>query len=87
MRASKTPGEPGEQERNPDLDPREQERVVVRARVAGRRDVPTNVQSVGEASAYELRDEREQPEGKPGQKALVATRPIHAIDGTQGDYG
>ena len=30
-------------------------------------------------------NEREQPEGKPGQKALVAARPIHAIDGTQGD--
>ena len=47
--------------------------------------MPTNVQPVGEASAYELSGEREQPEGKPGQKALVATRPIHATDGTPGD--
>jgi hypothetical protein len=85
MGARETPGKPSKQERNSDLDSREQERVVVRARVVGRRDVPTNVQPVGEASAYKLRDEREQPEGKPGQKALVATRPIHAIDGTQGD--
>ena len=77
MGARKTPGKPGEQQRDPDLDPREQERIVVRARVVGRRDVPTDVQPVGEASAYELRDEREQSEGKPGQKALMATRPIH----------
>jgi hypothetical protein len=80
-----SPGKPGEQQRDADLDRCEQEWVVIRARVSRSRDVPTDVQPVGEASAREFGDQREEPEGKAGQEALVSTRPIHAKDGTPGD--
>jgi hypothetical protein len=61
--AYETPGEPGEEQRDADLDRSEQERVVARARVARRRDVPADIEAVGEAAADELCDERQQPEG------------------------
>ena len=52
------PGEAGEEERDAELHPGEQERVVVGARVARRADVPPDVDPVGKAAAGELRDER-----------------------------
>ena len=39
--------------------------------------MPADVEPVGEAPPDKLCDEREQPEGKPGKKALMPSRPIH----------
>ncbi len=73
------PGKPGEQQRDEKLHGREQERVVVGARVARRADVPPDIEPVREAAAYELGQQRKQRKCKPGAEALVTARALHKV--------
>src|SRR5919204_312755 len=77
-RGGEAPWEPWEQERDSALYGSGQERVVVGAGIARRRDVPADVEPMGQAAADELDDEREQGESDSRQKALVSARPFHA---------
>jgi hypothetical protein len=63
--AREPPGEPSEQECDPYLHSREQEGVVISPRVARRGDVAAHVETVGQATADELGDERQEPEREP----------------------
>ncbi len=72
-RLREPPRHASEHERNADLHPGKEERVIVGVPVAHRPDVPADVESVREATAQELRDEREQDERDPGEPPL----PVH----------
>src|SRR5206468_10293692 len=77
--ADEAPDETRRQQREPELDRSEQERVVVGARVARRADVPPDVDPVGKAAAGELRDERKQRERESREEPLVPTRTLHPV--------
>ena len=55
-RLRKAPENPRQQERNADLHRREQDRVVVRARIGRRADMAADVEAVRQAPAGQLRD-------------------------------
>jgi len=40
--------------------------------------VAADIESMGQAAAGELGDQRQQAEGEPRQKALMTSRPIHS---------
>ena len=75
--ANEAPGQGGEHERDADLHPGEQERVVVRARIAGGGDVAADVEPVSEAPSHELGDEGEQAERRAPEPSLVPPRSFH----------
>jgi hypothetical protein len=77
MCAGESPRETRQEQRDRNLDPSKQERVVVRARVSGCRDVAADIKPMSQAAAGELGDQRQEAEGEPRQKALVTSRPIH----------
>jgi hypothetical protein len=71
------PEQPCKQERDRALHDAEQDRVVLRPRVARRGDVAAEVDPVGQAAAQELGDKGEQSERKRGQEARMPVHPSH----------
>src|SRR5439155_20334975 len=58
---------------------REQERVVVRARVARRPHVAPDVESARKAAPEQLRDERKQRKRESGEEPEMPPRALHAV--------
>ena len=67
VRADEAPGQAREQERDAELHGGEQERVVVGTRVARRGHVLAHVETVRQAPADELGNERKQRERQSGE--------------------